>query len=462
MVATFIVLPTPKFSSLSSISSTSSSITSADFSSFNRKLQPNQDHVCTCRSSLNRVSSSVLHAASSASKSFSSASLLWRKRHNQSSNVVVSATSDVISSPFPEDESENNSVSKSVESQESENNESRPKWAPKWFPQWLIDVKKQPWMQLALILPLYVLHLLVFSKQSFPLPKQLILHEKMTRLGMDSIVGFLVTVATLVWRKSMKLYPVVPNLLEADNNNPPWSVPRDQRRKVVPTTVVLIIAYIFSGYGALVWEQLLLFSSVYGVPLTIPTLRAWKVLLGHLMWVYMGLKILDQRLHPFFPPKGKWLRLKFKENWGWWALGGYYVSALLFNIADLVNQLVLPPSVFNDETVVSKLINPENRDLVAMAIGSIGPCITAPVFEEVLYRGFLLPALIFYLPISAGLPISSVLFAAHHLNPGGMIPLTVLGLAWAMLYTKSRNLLVTIVIHAMWNSRVFLGSLLGL
>jgi membrane protease YdiL (CAAX protease family) len=30
---------------------------------------------------------------------------------------------------------------------------------------------------------------------------------------------------------------------------------------------------------------------------------------------------------------------------------------------------------------------------------------------------------------------------------GGIIPLTVLGFAWAVIYTQSRNLLVTILIH---------------
>lgn len=43
-----------------------------------------------------------------------------------------------------------------------------------------------------------------------------------------------------------------------------------------------------------------------------------------------------------------------------------------------------------------------------------------------------------------------------------MLPLSVLGLVWSLLYLYSRNLLVTVLIHAMWNSRVFLGSLLGL
>ena len=54
------------------------------------------------------------------------------------------------------------------------------------------------------------------------------------------------------------------------------------------------------------------------------------------------------------------------------------------------------------------------------------------------------------------------MFAAHHMSWTTMLPLTTLGLTWAMIYVLSRNLLITVLIHAMWNSRVFLGSLLGL
>ena len=42
-----------------------------------------------------------------------------------------------------------------------------------------------------------------------------------------------------------------------------------------------------------------------------------------------------------------------------------------------------------------------------------------------------------------------------------MLPLAVLGLTWALLYVYSGNLLVTMIVHSMWNARVFLGSLLG-
>ena len=115
--------------------------------------------------------------------------------------------------------------------------------------------------------------------------------------------------------------------------------------------------------------QVLLLLSVYNVPLTIPTMRAWKVLLGHLMWVFMGLRILGTKHRPFFPPKGTWLRWRTESNWVWWVVGSYFVSALLFNVADLCNQFLLPSSIFDEESVVSKLVNPENKDLLAMAVG---------------------------------------------------------------------------------------------
>jgi len=155
--------------------------------------------------------------------------------------------------------------------------------------------------------------------------------------------------------------------------------------------------------------------------------------------------------------------MKWRTRWLWWVVGGYYVSSWAFNCADLLNQFILPEVAFEaSETVVAKMINPENNDLAAMAIGSIAPCFTAPWWEEVLYRGFLLPSLAIHMPLWLAVPLSAVMFAAHHMQSCSMVPLTALGLVWAMLYIRSRNLFVTVLIHGMWNSRVFLGSLLGI
>lgn len=344
----------------------------------------------------------------------------------------------------------------------------RPDWAPDWLPNFFIDLRKRPLLQLAILLPLYAIHLFFFSTKGWKFRKSVIPNEKnlFGSIGYDSVVGALVALVFLIWKKVFvkrkegdKPEPLLPNLLKVDN--PPWKVPREAKKRIGQTALLLMVAYLASGYGAVFSEQILFLLAGSGVPLTTATTRAWKVLLGHLMWVYMGIRIL-RRLKPFFPPKGTWMQWKWKSNWVWWAVGGYYVSALFFNMADVLNQLVLPASMFEEETVVSKLINPENKDRIAMAVGSIGPCVSAPVFEEVLYRGFLLPALACFFPMWVAIPASSVLFALHHLNPTMVLPLAMLGLIWAIIYSKSRNLTVTILIHAMWNSRVFLGSLLGL
>jgi len=125
-----------------------------------------------------------------------------------------------------------------------------------------------------------------------------------------------------------------------------------------------------------------------------------------------------------------------------------------------LNMLLLPPEDLVSDSIVAQLVRPEESDMIAVGIGSIGPCFTAPVFEEVLYRGFLLPALTRFFPLSVAVPLHSFIFGLHHHSLKGLLPLSALGLVWALAYVASGNLIVPIVIHAMWNARIFLSSLL--
>lgn len=65
------------------------------------------------------------------------------------------------------------------------------------------------------------------------------------------------------------------------------------------------------------------------------------------------------------------------------------------------------------------------------------------------------------LPMALATPLSAVIFALHHARREVFIPLFTLGLGWACLYLLSGNLFVTVMVHFMWNSRVFLGTVLG-
>jgi membrane protease YdiL (CAAX protease family) len=264
--------------------------------------------------------------------------------------------------------------------------------------------------------------------------------------------------------------------------------------------VLLTIGYFSTGRLSLLFENLLYTAAGSGLPLTVPMHRSLVVLLGHLAWVGVGSAILAGVLspRPFFgggwitttTPKQnddeqnptmmdrkqskkrmqkilrpyRWYTNKWDTYWLWWTIGGYFVSAWLFNIADFINQIILPPYLFaqQGEGVVAQLINPENNDFFASLVGYIAPCLSAPWWEEVLYRGYLLPALGLFMGFWPSVFVSGVLFSVHHLNLMGALPLMVLGWLWAALYAKCGNILVTILIHGMWNSRVFIGSWLGL
>lgn len=52
----------------------------------------------------------------------------------------------------------------------------RPKWAPEWLPDWVIN--PNPWLQLAILLPLYAVHLFYFSKKGWPLPFKFLAKDK--------------------------------------------------------------------------------------------------------------------------------------------------------------------------------------------------------------------------------------------------------------------------------------------
>jgi len=162
----------------------------------------------------------------------------------------------------------------------------------------------------------------------------------------------------------------------------------------------------------------------------------------------------------------QWFQMSLRKcNWLWWTIGGYFVSSWLFNIADTMNRYILPAQVLQDaaESVVTQLVQPEHNDLWASAIGYIAPCVTAPVWEELLYRGFLLAGLTAWTGSwHFSCILQAILFSAHHMSVTAALPLAVLGYTWAVLYTHSQNLWTVIAVHAMWNSRVFFGSWFGL
>ena len=87
----------------------------------------------------------------------------------------------------------------------------------------------------------------------------------------------------------------------------------------------------------------------------------------------------------------------------------------------------------------------ESQDSVALGIFFFTAAIAAPLFEEFLFRGFLLPSLTRYLPVWGAIVVSALLFAIAHLSLSEILPLATLGIVLGVVYTRSRNLLSNLV-----------------
>ena len=61
--------------------------------------------------------------------------------------------------------------------------------------------------------------------------------------------------------------------------------------------------------------------------------------------------------------------------------------------------------------------------------------------------------------MALALPLHALLFGLHHQSLAALLPLSALGLLWGWMYLRSGNLLAIMLIHALWNTRIFIGSL---
>jgi membrane protease YdiL (CAAX protease family) len=80
----------------------------------------------------------------------------------------------------------------------------------------------------------------------------------------------------------------------------------------------------------------------------------------------------------------------------------------------------------------------------------------APCFEELLFRGFLLPVLAQRQRLALALVLSALLFGAIHLQPAGLPTLSTLGLVLGLALRHTGSLRTPILIHACWNGAQFL------
>ena len=251
-----------------------------------------------------------------------------------------------------------------------------------------------------------------------------------------------------LWQRWRRSAPPLPPLL-----GPPLGL----------ADVTILIAGGFVVLGELVVPQLLipLVQAVLAPLARTPALnQALQVLLLYAGLMLAPLLMLTLLLRPLgSPPAAGWLQ------WRWRPLP----SALGLALTQVL--LVLPLVALSGWLIEQIWRNPSGSnpllelvlttgDPLALGTLALTATVLAPLFEETLFRGVLLPVLGERWGRGWGVVVSALTFGLAHLSLGELTPLVVLGLALGWLRLRSGRLAPCVLMHGFWNGLTFLNLLL--
>ncbi len=101
-----------------------------------------------------------------------------------------------------------------------------------------------------------------------------------------------------------------------------------------------------------------------------------------------------------------------------------------------------------------------NNNNLSFILLFVTTTLLAPLFEEIIFRGILLPTLSRDFGIILGIIVSAFIFALAHLSLGEMPPLFVLGIGLGITRIASGSLLSSVIMHSLWNGLTFFNLFL--
>ncbi|BCX11195.1 MAG: hypothetical protein KatS3mg067_0133 [Thermosynechococcus sp.] len=195
-----------------------------------------------------------------------------------------------------------------------------------------------------------------------------------------------------------------------------------------------------------------------GLPLHSAIAQTLYALVSYSTLMVAGLGWLGYFLRPFGQRPWKWLRWQGGLGGALrWGVGGYLAALPLVLISSLISQALLKNQGGGNPLLEIIL---QSRDYPTFALLYVMVALMAPLFEEILFRGFFFRSVQSYLPLGTAMGLTGVLFAIAHLNLADLLPLTVLGTVLSYIYWRSQNIGAAMILHSIWNSGSFLGLLL--
>ncbi|MBD1875222.1 CPBP family intramembrane metalloprotease [Nodosilinea sp. FACHB-131] len=269
---------------------------------------------------------------------------------------------------------------------------------------------------------------------------------KLALVGALPTFGAIVGIGLIIWLVAQRVLRGSQSVLR-QNADRGWEIP--WKGEIV--WQVLIVGFFFVG-------QILLPLVLGGLGFSSGSFssrgRAIFSLVYYLLMAAGSLAVLWWSIRPYRPVPKEMFSLKPSGTGLLWGLGGYFVAVpLMFGVA-LLNQQIWQGQGGSNPLLQTVL---EEQDGVALLVFFLTAAIAAPIFEEFLFRGFLLPSLTRYVSAGWAIALSALIFAAAHLSLSEVLPLTLLGAILGFVYTRSRTLISPMVLHSAWNSATMLG-----
>lgn len=157
-------------------------------------------------------------------------------------------------------------------------------------------------------------------------------------------------------------------------------------------------------------------------------------------------------------PAGGWLQWKWRPAQS--AFSGAIVSLLMVLPVVTATSWVID-RFWSDPGGSNPLLELvlTSADRLALACFAFTALVVAPLFEEVLFRGVLLPVAGLRLGGAGAVILSAAMFAIAHLSLAELAPLFVLGLGLGWLRWRSGRLGSAVLMHALWNGLTFMNLL---
>ncbi len=195
--------------------------------------------------------------------------------------------------------------------------------------------------------------------------------------------------------------------------------------------------------------------------LSTPLKQSLRVFIGYCSMTIAPILIIRYQLMGLAPSgiEGGWLQWKIKpiKEGIFKSIGGWLmIMPLVLLIGWVTNELIGDQGGSNP--LLELVLNSD--ELIPLILLLITTVVLAPVFEELVFRGVLLPVLVSKVGKIIGVLLSALIFALAHLSVGELPALFVLGIGLGLMRLSSGRLFPCALMHSLWNGVTFASLLL--